>query len=167
MKKLYILRHAKAEHNSKIDDHERPLSPQGLEACAVVANYMQAHKVRPDIILCSPSSRTRGTIEAISSYYPLTDNIHFLPSLYLATAGEIFKALAVAKDASSVLISGHNPGLHHFALLLAGEKGAEGVLASLKEGLPTAGLISFECQVDNWEQLEPGLGRLVGFFRRK
>lgn len=166
MKKIYILRHAKAEHNSKIDDHERPLSVQGAADCRVLAEYMQAQHIMPDIILCSPSSRTQGTIEAIAEHYPLTAPIQLLPSLYLASAGEIFSAInRVENTVSSLLISGHNPGLHQLALLLSSKNTSDDALAPFKINLPTASLITFECDVRNWQDVEVGSGKLVGFFK--
>ncbi len=163
MKKLYILRHAKALQTNKIDDHERPLSQEGVEACASVAAYMQAQHIQPEGIVCSPSARTRGTIDIIAEHYPLNADIRLIPALYLASAGELFAIInRVEERVSSLLISGHNPGLHYFAMLLAGEQGDPSLLALLKRGLPTASLVSFECLVATWQQIEPGLGGLKG-----
>ena len=60
MKRLYLLRHAKAEQQLPAQqDIERSLTEVGRQAAGQVANYFLAHNYKPDIAICSPAARTR------------------------------------------------------------------------------------------------------------
>lgn len=164
MKKLYILRHAKAAHNNKIDDHERPLTLEGVEHCTRVAHYLAKEQIAPEHVMCSTAIRTRDTIATIAESYPLSSPL-YLPRLYLASAGEIFRIIEqIDESITSVLLCGHNGGLHEFAALLAGSEANPGLLAQLKTPLPTSALVSVECNVSRWQEIEIGSGRMTGFY---
>jgi len=69
------------------------------------------------------------------------------------------------ETARSVLIIGHNPGLHDLGLALMGPTGAAmgGHHARrLAEGYPTGALAEFTV-AGAWRQLQDGSGRLVRF----
>lgn len=164
MKKLYILRHAKAAHNTKIDDHERPLTLEGLENCARVADYLTKERIAPEHVMCSTAIRTRDTIATIAESYPFPSPI-YLPQLYLASAGEIFRIIGQIDDSiTSVLLCGHNGGLHEFAALLAGSEARPGLLAQLRTPLPTSALVAVECATSHWQEVEVGSGSITGFY---
>lgn len=71
--------------------------------------------------------------------------------------------------ARSILVIGHNPGLHDLALALMGPAGAALGGASarrLAEGYPTAALAEFAIAA-HWPDLAEGGGRLVRFVSPK
>jgi phosphohistidine phosphatase len=73
----------------------------------------------------------------------------------------------VAETARSVLLLGHNPGLHDLALLLAGPQGiAAGTPAArhLAEGYPTGSLAEFSV-AGPWGTLDEGGAQLLRFLR--
>jgi phosphohistidine phosphatase len=61
--------------------------------------------------------------------------------------------------AHSVLVIGHNPGLHEVALMLIASGGVE-AREQLAEKLPTSGLVIIDFAVDAWSGLHPHSGRL-------
>lgn len=160
MKKIYVMRHAKAVHNSKIDDHERPLHEMGVDACRNISDYLEKQQFIPEIILCSTSSRTKETAnilqESVYAKVPLT----LLPSLYQASNAEILYEIKKLKDStSSVLIIGHNPGVYDFCLMMAGS-GDYAVFQRLQEGFPPASFVAISFVETEWVKLEPRVGRL-------
>jgi phosphohistidine phosphatase len=61
---------------------------------------------------------------------------------------------------SSVLVIGHNPGLHELALRLA-RHGDNEARARLREGFPTAALAVLELAITRWDEIRAGCGMLV------
>jgi phosphohistidine phosphatase len=71
----------------------------------------------------------------------------------------------VPETVRSVLMIGHNPGLHELALALAGPAaapGAGGAGGRLAEGFPTGALAEFTIAAP-WRAVAEGGGRLVRF----
>jgi phosphohistidine phosphatase len=119
----------------------------------------------PDIVLVSSARRTLQTLEALQ---PLdsTPIIEVMDDLYLAPWQRLMETLrGMPETARSVLLIGHNPGLHELGLALMGPAGV--TLASaharrLTEGYPTGALAEFTI-ASHWGQLQDGGGRLVRF----
>ena len=66
MRELILLRHAHAEPASTGQaDLDRPLSPEGLAEAEAAGRWMRENQLVPDRVLCSPSRRTRETLEAV------------------------------------------------------------------------------------------------------
>lgn len=165
MKKLYLLRHAKSDHNHRIDDHERSINERGRSACLQVVDYIKAEGITPDLILSSSSRRTKETATIlIEEVYP-DIKLRLSDRLYLATAGEIIRSINMLEDScKSVMLVGHNPGLHECTVLLAGDGSDKEALLRIEQGFPTAALVIVECDIANWQELEPGRGRLLNVF---
>jgi len=118
----------------------------------------------PDMVLVSPARRTMQTLEALEPWDD-TPLIEPLDTLYLASAQQLLQALqAVPETVRSVLLIGHNPGMHELAMLVAGRAGlARGTAGKrLAEGFPTAALADFAISTP-WWQLDEGGGRLQHF----
>ncbi|MGH9206557.1 MAG: SixA phosphatase family protein, partial [Acidimicrobiales bacterium] len=81
--------------------------------------------------------------------------------LYAASAEALLRRLRrVPSGIASVMLIGHNPGLQDLALTLAG-RGAE--LGRLREGLPTAALVTLRTPAASWRELAPGEAELVDY----
>lgn len=167
MRQLLLLRHAKSSWDDPdLPDHARPLNARGKRAAAVMAAVMQDLGLAPDIVLVSSARRTLQTLEAMT---PLPDSpmIELLDDLYLATWQRMMDILRqVPETARSVLLIGHNPGMHDLALSLAGaeamERGGAPGTRRLAGGYPTAALAEFSVP-STWKGLEAGQARLVRF----
>jgi phosphohistidine phosphatase len=166
MRQLLLLRHAKSAWNDpRLADHDRPLSPEGRRAAAVMRHTMRELGLAPDMVLVSGARRTRETLAALEPWddTPLVDVIE---ELYLASAARLLQALnAVPETVRSVLLIGHNPGMHELAMTLAGAHAmtAGGPnLQRLAAGYPTAALAEFTI-AGPWWSLDAGTGRLVRF----
>jgi phosphohistidine phosphatase len=164
MKTLYLLRHAKAEPGSKdISDPDRGLAPRGREACELVGKYMSRKMYRPDAALCSTSTRTRQTLELVKAAAGFESKDYFESRLYLAEAPELLSQVqALVDGVRSVLVVGHNPGMHHAALLLSVPKRSQ-LRMNLELKYPTATLTVLRFDISHWADLAPGQGELVDF----
>jgi phosphohistidine phosphatase len=116
----------------------------------------------PDVVLVSSARRTLQTLELIRPGFESGTLIEPMDALYLAPWPSLLGLLRDAPEtARSVMIIGHNPGLHDLAMALAGR--AVGPDAQrLAEGYPTAALAEFGIAVP-WRALDEGGGRLVRF----
>lgn len=166
MRQLLLLRHAKSSWEERdIPDHARPLNGRGLAAAAAMRTAMQGLGLAPDVVLVSTSRRTVQTLEALEPWAdtPLVDR---LDSLYLASAPAMLKVIQeVGATARSVLIVGHNPGVHDLAMLLVGAQAASfdnPDIRRLAEGFPSGALAEFTITVP-WQSLDEGGGRLTRF----
>ena len=62
MKRLYLLRHAKAvPADPAADDHARELTVRGMHDATVMARYIRKNDFAPSLLLVSTSARTRQT----------------------------------------------------------------------------------------------------------
>jgi phosphohistidine phosphatase len=157
-----LLRHAKSSWaDPTLADIDRPLAPRGERAARRMAKYVRRQRLRPALVLCSPSLRTRQTLEAIAPSLGGDASISVEPGLYAAEMNEILAQLRTTPDAvGSVLVIGHNPGLHELALALA-SRGAD--LPRLRAKFPTGALAVLAAGCEAWGALEPGGAELVDY----
>jgi phosphohistidine phosphatase len=166
MRQLLLLRHAKSSWDDpRLSDHARPINARGRRNAEAMAVAMRELGLLPDVVLVSSARRTLQTLEAIG---PLEGSplIEPMDALYLAPWPTLLDTLRdVRETARSVLLIGHNPGLHELAMALAGAAGmaAGGEMAMrLAAAYPTAALTEFSVAVP-WRRIEPGGGRLLRF----
>ncbi len=160
MHQLLLLRHAKAVRDSHgLPDRDRPLAPRGRADAAALRQAMRALGLVPDLVLVSPSLRTTQTLAALEPWDD-TPLVEVLDPLYLADAAALQATLAeVAETVRSVLLIGHNPGLHEFARRLAGTVQSEPA-RRLADRYPTSALAEFAIP-GPWRQLSDA--RLIRF----
>lgn len=172
MRQLLLLRHAKSSWGNKaLPDQDRPLNPRGRRSALLMRGAMRDLGLAPDMVLLSPSRRTRETLEALEPWddAPLIEPVE---RLYLASAPQLLEVLHdVPETVRSVMLIGHNPGMHELALLLAGPRGTEGrkagtdrAIEHLVAGYPTGALAEFGI-AGPWWQLGTGGGQLIRFLR--
>jgi phosphohistidine phosphatase len=163
MRQLLLLRHAKSSwDDAAVPDRDRPLNARGRRCAAVMRQAMHDLGLAPDVVLVSTSRRTLETLEALEPWdeTPLIDP---MDSLYLADPMQLLAALhGVAETVRSVLLIGHNPGLHDLALSLAGPRGGTEAERALAAGFPTGALAEFVVP-GAWWDLREGGARLVRF----
>jgi phosphohistidine phosphatase len=167
LKRLFLLRHAKAKAGS--EDAVRPLAGRGREDAARLGRYLRKGGHVPDLVLCSPARRTRETIAILVAELDREPQTRFVSALYLADAGTILCHIRQAPDAAlSLMIVGHNPGLEQCALLLARpeeDRKTSQHLAAMAEKFPTCALAVFDFAVARWSDVTPADGEATLFLR--
>lgn len=168
MKTLYLLRHAKAEPGGfTLNDEDRPLSARGREACATIGQYIKKHRYTPEIVLCSNSIRTRETLERVQDSFATPPQVKLEKKLYLATPGEMLAQIhGVADECASVLLIGHNPGMHHLAALLSSSESTP-LRTELEIKYPTGALAVITFKTLQWRSIAPDSGKLADFVTPK
>jgi phosphohistidine phosphatase len=159
---VILLRHGKSSWaDPTLADLDRPLAPRGERAARRIAKYIRRKKIRPAIVLCSPSLRTRQTFEAIAPSLGKGSTVEFVQQLYAASQDELLHRLqALPESVDSVMLIGHNPGLQELALSLA-SRGTE--LPRLEEKFPTGALATLRVDSRSWVDLQPGNAELVDY----
>lgn len=163
MPRLFLLRHAKSPPGLPDQkDFDRPLAERGRAAALVVGRYMAHEGHVPDLVLCSPSARTRETLEELRPFLPDYVAVDFVRDLYEASLGAMLKTIVRHADSSErLLVVGHNPSIHRLATTLPGD-GDPARMAELETKFPTASLAVIEFSA-KWPEVRPGSGRLVAF----
>ena len=166
MHQLLLLRHAKSSHDdAALSDHARPLNERGRLAAAAMGRAARELGLAPDLVLVSSSRRTLQTLEALGPWAD-TPLVEPMDAVYLATAPALLQVLrGVAETVRSVLLVGHNPGLHELALLLVGAHGMarlDSTTQRLAESYPTGALAEFSV-AGPWRGLGGGGEQLVRF----
>jgi phosphohistidine phosphatase len=136
---LSLLRHAKSSWaNPLLDDFDRPLAARGKKSAPLTGAFIAERGLVPDLVLC-----------------------------YHATVPALFAQLRAAPDSKPhVMMVGHNPGLHSFALQVVGSGDAPD-LRALAHGYPSGALAVVTFQKAQWRQIKPGDGHLTLFVSPK
>ncbi len=110
MKRLFLLRHAKAGFGQ--DDKSRPLAKQGKKDAFRLGQYLAEKNLLPDHILCSAALRAKETFETLSEGAELSFSVTFLNELYLASEDYMTQLLhKLDPSVQAPMIIAHNPGL--------------------------------------------------------
>src|SRR5918998_6449827 len=94
MRRLMLLRHAKAGPLAAGGDLERPLAESGRTGAQSLGAYLAGEQLDPDLVLVSPARRTRETWEALSS--SLQAQMRVEPRLY--DDGDPERLLAIVQE---------------------------------------------------------------------
>jgi phosphohistidine phosphatase len=161
---LLLLRHAKSSWDDPtLADRDRPLAPRGIKAATLIAEYLRAERMTPELVLCSPARRTRETVGLLQPALDKDTEVRIDERLYGAGVGELLETVRGVDDSiGSVLVVGHNPGLHDATAALAGAGGDDAeAMEQLRTKFPTAALAILEVMT-GWAQLAAGQARLAG-----
>jgi phosphohistidine phosphatase len=168
MRRLILYRHAKAERSEPgIEDRARVLIERGRKDAAKIGAYMASHALVPDRVVISPTARTQETWKYTATAFRPAPAAMMAEQLYDATPHAIFAVIKEAPSAAhTLLVIGHNPGLHEVAAMLIASGDIE-ARERLREKLPTCGLVIIDFAFDDWGKLHPQSGRLERFVSPK
>jgi len=166
---IFVLRHAKSDWNDPtLDDFDRPLAPRGRAAAPRVGRFLRDRGFVPERILCSTAARARATWDLVAKEMGTAPAAEFSDALYLAPKQKILAMIrALPDNCASVLVVGHNPGLHDLVLGLAGAQSNPKLLKRIERGFPTAAFAALVFDVDRWRNVSDYSGRLETFVRSK
>jgi len=145
MERLILMRHGKAERHAQTGgDFERALADSGRADAAVMGQVLAGLGLSPDLMLVSSARRTRETAEQVSVSFAKA-RIEPMRDLYHADPEEIVQAVEdEGGAAATVMVVGHNPGMHELALRLALQGQASPILTNKLRGrFPTSTVVVF------------------------
>lgn len=147
MKRLLLMRHAKTENwYPGTDDESRALVARGWSDARLVSGELVARGWVPDKVIMSTARRTRETWKALSELMPDTGS-EVLEALYAIQASALLELLPLYwEDAETLLVIGHNPGLHELASSLALDHSRSDADATrvLCQKMPTSAVAVFD-----------------------
>jgi phosphohistidine phosphatase len=163
MRRLMLLRHAKTERAQPGEpDRDRPLTRRGRADAPAVGAYMARHGLIPDLALVSPARRARETWDLIAACFAKPPQAESAERIYNADPQQLIGLIAETQDAHSLLVVGHNPGIHDLAVQLIASGDAE-MRERISEKLPTSGLVVIDLAFNDWSRLRPRAGRIERF----
>lgn len=156
MRELILLRHAHAEPPGPGEaDLDRPLSTEGRAEAEAAGRWLAEQGLVPDRALCSPSRRTRETLDAVLAATGDMDQ-RLDDAIYEATPGTLAAIADAHRDVGRLLLVGHNPGLEQLAALMhSGQSGDY-------RGMPPGGIAVLALPAD--AAVEPGIATLSAFW---
>jgi phosphohistidine phosphatase len=166
MRRLLLLRHAKAEPAGNRPDFDRTLADRGRRNARSIGGFIAREGLAPAFAVVSPASRTVETWKVIQAQLPSVEAT-IDPRLYGASEATLLSAVhsLPAKYKSAMLI-GHNPGLARLALILAGS-GGKRELRAMYEKFPTCAFAVLDFDIADWKDAMPGGGMLKYFVTPK
>lgn len=168
MKRLLLLRHAKAAQDVGEGDHARALTDRGRRDAALMGHAMDVRGYLPDSVICSTSQRTTQTWDLLSVELAKSPPVAFRKELYLASPRQILEQIHQTDAAvRSLLVIGHNPGMEECATRLARKpvsKSESHKLQDMREKFPTCALAVLDFDAEAWSDVTGG-GILLEFIR--
>ncbi|MFC5264172.1 SixA phosphatase family protein [Kribbella qitaiheensis] len=159
---LVLLRHAKAVPPETMPDLDRPLSDRGRADAAAAGRYLVAQGIEPDLVLCSPSTRTRETWEYAAGAGVIATDVWYDRRIYSADSEELLDVLHdVPADVRTVILVGHGPGVPWLADELTLD-GTSPQRVELTQKYPTSGLAVLH-HTTRWSDLAADDADLVDY----
>jgi phosphohistidine phosphatase len=163
MRRLMLLRHAKALRAQGVADFDRPLQAAGREEARWIGEFMAAQGLEPGLALVSSALRARETFDLIDIFlHPPPERVDE-PLIYEATAEVLFDIVrSLPRSQRCVLVVGHNPAFEELAdeLIAAGDEDA---LAHFRRPMPTGALAVIDFKTKRWGKIKRRTG-LLAFF---
>lgn len=156
MKQLLLIRHGKSDWDHPgLTDHDRPLNQRGLHDAPQMAAALKKRAVEPDLIVSSTAIRAMMTARIIAGEMGhREERILRKPEIYLAPPEIILQTIQqLDESAGTVMVFGHNPGMHEAVNALSG-----GVQTT---GFPTLAVARLEFREEHWGLVEWGSGQLL------
>lgn len=162
-RQLVLLRHGKAAP-SDTDDHERPLTDKGFTQAKAAGVWLATTNVAPQLTLCSTALRCRQTWHAVATELPDHPRTVHDDRIYEASPGQLIALLReIPDEIDTVLLVGHNPGMHALATILPTAADSDTRTRLSRTGFPPAAVAVLTLTTP-WTAIEPTTADLVGFW---
>ena len=148
MKKIYLVRHAKSSwEDNKQKDIDRTLNKRGEKDAPLMGKLLKEKSIKPGLMISSPAERALKTAKLFCHEMDISENNILIDNnLYDAGRKDILKVIQKFDDnINEAMLFSHNPGLTDLANFLTSGKVYD---------LPTCGIVSLNCQIDSWSELD-------------
>jgi phosphohistidine phosphatase len=157
MRTLVIIRHAKAESGSVMNDFNRELSDKGKKDAVKMASILSKQNVRPQLLLTSSAKRAYQTCAIFAAQFTI-DKKEIVKKnlLYNEYSVSDLKQILVesAQTRGTVFVFGHNPTLAHIISKLT---------TNFDGHFPTSGVAVIDFDIDKWDDLDSAMGKMRFF----
>lgn len=155
MKRVVIVRHAKAVPYGYEDDFNRQLKPSGKEDAEILSNELKKMEVTPDLIISSPAKRALKTARIYAKTFGYTkENIRQEEDMYdgLTTMDFIEMVRTLPDEHETVFVFGHNPTVHYLV---------NNLVRFFNSDTPTCSTAGIEFDVTEWKKIASREGNLT------
>lgn len=155
MKKLLLIRHAKAVHDNSYDDFERPLKPSGIKDAELMAEKLIHENIKPQILVTSPALRTLATADIFSEFLSLPKPTED-ERIYEASRLTLVNVINGLDDKYDFIgLVGHNPTIEDITYYFTNQM----------PEFPTCAVVLIEFDFDEWAAISGGTGKLRWYGR--
>lgn len=159
---LVLFRHAKAVPPESMPDLERPLADRGRADARAAGLHLVAQGIEADLVLCSPSERTRETWQSAAEAGATAADVWYDRRIYNGDVDELLAVIhEVPAEARTVILVGHAPGVPWLADELALD-GTSPERVQLTQKYPTSGLAILHLTT-RWSDLAANDADLVSY----
>lgn len=153
MKRVVIVRHAKAVPYGYDDDFTRDLTDRGVNDANLIGRELKNRGIIPDVMISSPANR------AIQTALIFAENLEFnkkeideIENMYhgLTTSEFLELIKELPNTAETAFFFGHNPAFHYFT---------NNLLERFYEDMPTCSTVAIDFNVDSWKKVEVRTGK--------
>jgi phosphohistidine phosphatase len=153
MKRIVIVRHAKAVPYGYDEDFTRDLTDRGVSDAQIIGRELKKMEIVPDSMISSPANR------AIQTALIFAENMGFnkkqiveIEDIYngLTTSEFLGVIKQLPQTAETAFFFGHNPGFHYFV---------NNLLELFYEDMPTSSTVAIDFNVDSWKKVEARSGK--------
>ncbi len=152
MKRLVIVRHAKAVHTGYDRDFNRELAERGISDASLVAMELKQLDIIPDYILSSSATRAITTARLYANDLGVSKQlIEEKKELYFdfTTQDFIDMIQSAPEKTQTLFVFGHNPYVHFMSSNLT---------YNFDGHMPTASTVVIDFEIDSWKELEARSG---------
>lgn len=154
MKRIYLMRHGKAEDGFDKSDFDRDLIAKGVKKTEKVLQTLIKKKLKPELILVSLAHRTMQTADVVKRVLSLEEEVVVEEkALYLAVSNSILDVIYTVDDQiNDLMIIGHNPGISTLATYLAQQD---------IDWMPTSSIVAIEIHAEKWNEIASSKGKML------
>jgi len=153
MKRVVIVRHAKAVPYGYDDDFSRDLKDRGKSDAKLVSEELKRKGIIPDSMISSPAKRAIKTarIFAENLGFNRKDIVEVQDIYDGQTTSEFLEMIQqLPEKTQTAFFFGHNPGFEYFVNNLLRHFGGD---------MPTCSTVGIDFDVDSWEKVEARTGQ--------
>ncbi len=153
MKRVVIVRHAKAVPYGYDEDFTRDLTDRGVSDAQHIGKELNKLGITPDSMISSPANRAIQTalIFAESMGFNKKEIVEIEDIYNGLTTSEFLDLInKLPQTSKTAYFFGHNPGFHYFAINL---------LENFYDDMPTCSTVAIDFNVDSWKKVEARSGK--------
>lgn len=153
MKRVVIVRHAKAVPYGYDDDFTRDLTDRGVNDAQHIGKELKKMGITPDTMISSPANR------ALQTALIFAENMDFnkkkiveIENIYHGLTTSEFLGLIqeLNDEVKTAFFFGHNPGFHYFV---------NNLLEYFRDEMPTCSTVAIDFKVDSWKKVSARTGK--------
>lgn len=153
MKRVVIVRHAKAVPYGYDDDFTRDLTDRGINDAGKIGRELNKMGISPDAMISSPANRAIQTASIFAESLNFNKNeIVEIENIYhgLTTAGFLGLIKELPENVKTAFYFGHNPSFQYFV---------SNLLERFYDDMPTCSTVAIDFNVETWKKVEARSGK--------